>query len=428
MTAPSPLPLSLIELARALPPPLKSLDSIPLTGYETLFPWQAFSEKIATLFQLDHVHITPTAIAWRSGEELLEGLGSAPLSFTLAIPPLKGEAIWIVRAQEIGVLASLCLTKDSTSSIDSTLAERFYDFCLLEVLQLCSEFLLNASFKPSFAKTTLLPKESALCIDMALSLQGTSSLGRLCLSPELRASWMELTADIQNEAALLSRGQAQTLVPLHLEIGKVTLALSDWQKLKEGDCLILDSCSLKGEELEGKIAITHQGKVVHRAKLKNQKLKILEPPLLREVDTLMTSDADEPFQEESETWGDEERESEEVSFFETNDGEALSTNEMQDGEKRTEAAPTEAQEAHSPETKSFISPAHIPLCLSVEIGKVEMTIERLLQLEPGNFLEVNVNPKQGVDLTIQGKLVGKGELVRFEESIGVRITDLGRYE
>ena len=55
-----------------------------------------------------------------------------------------------------------------------------------------------------------------------------------------------------------------------------------------------------------------------------------------------------------------------------------------------------------------------------------MTIEQLLKLEPGNLLEIDIHPENGVDLTINGKIVGKGELIHIGEAIGVRVLELGR--
>jgi flagellar motor switch protein FliN/FliY len=54
-----------------------------------------------------------------------------------------------------------------------------------------------------------------------------------------------------------------------------------------------------------------------------------------------------------------------------------------------------------------------------------MTVEQLTKLEPGNLLEIEIHPENGVLLTIQGKAVGKGELIRVGEAIGVRVLQLG---
>jgi flagellar motor switch protein FliN len=48
-----------------------------------------------------------------------------------------------------------------------------------------------------------------------------------------------------------------------------------------------------------------------------------------------------------------------------------------------------------------------------------------MELQPGNMLEVDLHPENGVDLVVNGKRIGKGELLRVGETLGVRILDIG---
>ncbi|MDP1880227.1 MAG: FliM/FliN family flagellar motor switch protein [Parachlamydiaceae bacterium] len=72
-----------------------------------------------------------------------------------------------------------------------------------------------------------------------------------------------------------------------------------------------------------------------------------------------------------------------------------------------------------------ISPEELPIILTMEIGRIELPVSQLLQLEPGNLLELNPLPSNGVDLTINGKIVGKGELIRIGDILGIRVVQLG---
>ena len=58
----------------------------------------------------------------------------------------------------------------------------------------------------------------------------------------------------------------------------------------------------------------------------------------------------------------------------------------------------------------MFSPEQIPLNVIVEVGRIQMTMEQLMKLEPGNMLDIDIHPENGVNLTIQGKLVGKESL------------------
>ena len=54
-----------------------------------------------------------------------------------------------------------------------------------------------------------------------------------------------------------------------------------------------------------------------------------------------------------------------------------------------------------------------------------MSMQKLMEIEPGNTLELDVHPENGVDLVVNGRRIGKGELLRIGESLGVRILDIG---
>lgn len=106
------------------------------------------------------------------------------------------------------------------------------------------------------------------------------------------------------------------------------------------------------------------------------------------------------------------------------------------GETVAEEAPQSGKTEKKPESKKapqpppeeelLVSIDQIPVSVVVEVGRIKMSMDQLLKIEPGNFLELDIHPENGIDLTINGKLVGKGELVRIGESLGVRVIQLGR--
>ena len=81
--------------------------------------------------------------------------------------------------------------------------------------------------------------------------------------------------------------------------------------------------------------------------------------------------------------------------------------------------------AENGNVEKIFSTEEIPLMLSVEVGKLQINLEKLLQLSPGNVLELPVRPEQGVDLMLHGKKVAKAELIKIGEMLGVRILQLG---
>ena len=80
---------------------------------------------------------------------------------------------------------------------------------------------------------------------------------------------------------------------------------------------------------------------------------------------------------------------------------------------------------HSNSVEKLISPQEIPLTLSVEVARLQISLEKLLQLSPGNILELPTRPEQGVDVVIEGKKVAKAELIKLGEMLGIKILKLG---
>jgi flagellar motor switch protein FliN len=62
--------------------------------------------------------------------------------------------------------------------------------------------------------------------------------------------------------------------------------------------------------------------------------------------------------------------------------------------------------------------------ISVEIGRTKMPIGQLLSLSKGSIIELNKIAGESVDILVNGKLLGKGEIVVVNERLGVRIVEI----
>ncbi|MBS0654315.1 MAG: FliM/FliN family flagellar motor switch protein, partial [Verrucomicrobia bacterium] len=67
----------------------------------------------------------------------------------------------------------------------------------------------------------------------------------------------------------------------------------------------------------------------------------------------------------------------------------------------------------------------IPLSLVVELAQISLSAQKLLELQPGNLLDLEIEPESGVNLVVNGKIVGRGEILKIGESIGVRVLQIG---
>ncbi len=66
----------------------------------------------------------------------------------------------------------------------------------------------------------------------------------------------------------------------------------------------------------------------------------------------------------------------------------------------------------------------ISVDISVEIGRTKLAIGELLALSKGSIIELNKIAGESVDIYVNDKLLGKGEIVLVNERLGVRIIEI----
>lgn len=66
----------------------------------------------------------------------------------------------------------------------------------------------------------------------------------------------------------------------------------------------------------------------------------------------------------------------------------------------------------------------MPLQVTVELGKVRMSIKEILAFNLGSIIELDRMAEDLVDVKVNGKLIARGEIVVVDENYGVRITDI----
>lgn len=68
----------------------------------------------------------------------------------------------------------------------------------------------------------------------------------------------------------------------------------------------------------------------------------------------------------------------------------------------------------------------VSVALVVELGRVSVSAADVMQLRPGHVIELSRAPGEPVDLVVDGKRIGKGELVEVDGELGVRILSLSK--
>ncbi len=72
--------------------------------------------------------------------------------------------------------------------------------------------------------------------------------------------------------------------------------------------------------------------------------------------------------------------------------------------------------------------ADVPVEVTVELGRRVMTIAQILELGPDSVIRMARSAGDNMDILVGGSLIGYGEIVIIEDSVGVRITDFGLEE
>jgi flagellar motor switch protein FliN/FliY len=65
----------------------------------------------------------------------------------------------------------------------------------------------------------------------------------------------------------------------------------------------------------------------------------------------------------------------------------------------------------------------IPLDVSVELGRIKMAVNDLLQLGQGAVIELDKPVGEPAEIYVNRKLVAKGEIVVVDEKLCIRVTD-----
>ena len=66
----------------------------------------------------------------------------------------------------------------------------------------------------------------------------------------------------------------------------------------------------------------------------------------------------------------------------------------------------------------------IPVTVSIELGRTRLQVEEILQLGQGSVVELEKLAGEPLEILVQGRPIGKGEVVVVNEKFGVRLTDI----
>lgn len=94
-------------------------------------------------------------------------------------------------------------------------------------------------------------------------------------------------------------------------------------------------------------------------------------------------------------------------------------------EKGQDADASDHENAQEIPPEELVSLQKIPVDVQVEVANIRMTMDKLLSLSPGNMLDLNIHPEQNAYLVVNGKRIGRGQLMQIGETLGIKIVKIG---
>ncbi len=343
---------------------LTKANKLPIVEDSFPFPWEEISHKIASRLGLKEFKLLPQSREWHPAGECLSGTGSHPLIIGVELSPLEQSIFWVIPHEAAGDVTSACLASDQQKEkfFDPRLQEGYYQFLMIEVLEIVNSSKIFKDLHPKMILSPTLPQEECLCIDVAISFYPKTIYGKVVIPH----SFLNLFKTHQpfEKPTLSKRTSLQHLeFTLRLETGSVTLDAENWKSASPGDYMILDKCSYDPEEKKGSILMYLEGTPILQARIKPDGIKVLDYIFYSE-------DSPEPAEEEI--------------------GDQIEANR--------------------------------PLKIDIEAEHIRMSLEKILEFKPDHMLDVIVRPELGVNMLIKNEHVGKGELIKLGDTIGVRIS------
>lgn len=398
-------PLSWLKEIKEIP---ALCQKIPLWGSCPLFPWEKVSKALEEQLAVQNFTLRFSASDLVPPEEFFSSLGKDPLAFFLELSPLSGYLIWVLSKESVESISSNLLSlKDVQNIADSRFQEGFYQFLLLEASRQIESLKVYPNLHIQWIDKQKLPNEPCLAVDVSIGIGDQSFLGRLIATPQLQDSFSNhfSTSFIKDSSPVYPD---MTLFS-SLEIGSCLVSQEEWKNIKIGDFLLLDRCSYDPQSGSGTATLVLQEKPCFIIKIKKNSLKILDYAVYHGDAHIMNDEEFPPTFEE------------ELPFPPSEENTSEENNKEEEGSSEKEIV----QQPASPPPEILTSPEKIPFPIIVEVGRIQMSLEKLLQLAPGNILELNVRPEQGVYLAVHGRRIAKGELIKVGEVLGVKIVEIG---
>jgi type III secretion system YscQ/HrcQ family protein len=373
------------------------LSATPLWGNPPEVPWEALSRALGTLMNIEGIALTAGATRPVRREEILSLCENTAVRITLHLKPLTPALFLLIGKEDLAALTSWCLAASGKGLISPFLQEGFYYYLCSHVAQQLNAAHALSDLTLSIDPAEPAPTEECACIDLSIAHPKQRCTIHLLCPLSFHAAFVAYFSTPQD--ILASAKGKNVLIPLSLVLGEVALSTKEWQKVRVGDCILLDRCHIDPSTRKGTATLAAGDTPLFYVRLKEGHIKIIDYASYYEDKPAMDASAS---QEQPPT---EKSLEEEASHL-------WSADEQEMPPAAGEKPPFPAKE--------------ISLSLTVELARVQMPLEKVLALQPGNTVELPLATPHLVHVLIGGALVAEAELIKLGDKYAIRLTKLGR--
>lgn len=376
----------------------EDIDEIPLFRGKP-FSFDDFSLSLKNELGLENFSVFCQIEGWQAKDKIQKNLGKNLSHLCLTFTPLLGNVYLLMDHSDIKTLISTLLTINKKKNFSSPILEEgYYRYLILLALETLKKTKTFTGLSPKIVEDAKLISDYAYSLNISIRINEKYDINaKIAITDDFRRSWN----DFYSSSKSISIDQLKALLEIPLSVigGHSFLTQKEIKGLNKGDFILLDKSSIDPESDGSRVVLTSNDSPLFHAKILKNKIHILDYANYIEENEPMNDKKhieEEPFENPDENLPEEEpleedSEKEELTSFE---------------EKR-------------------INLDEVPVKLTVELAKISFTLEKLMQLQPGNYLQLPIDLKNPVNLTVNGKIIAKAELTKLGDVLGVRILEIG---
>jgi flagellar motor switch protein FliN/FliY len=360
---------------------LLKLNEIPLLKIKP-FDFKELSSAIANKFEIDSFEITSKKIQISSFQDAIKNFKDYTyLSFSSN--DLNGDVFLLISNDDLNILINNLISNKEKEFQTPILKEGFYRYFILNVLNNIKQMEIFEDLSLNLVEKDLV-KEDLFLLDLNIEINDQKVFPRLLITNDFRKSFVSYFI---NTAPMYARKVSKSLMlTLNAKIAHVDLSYDDFKKIKPNDFVILDRSTYDIEHNKGKATLMLENLPIFQAKISKNKIKILDfANYFEENKTMKEEDIDK----------------------------------LEEDISNEEIVEVDDQEENVNPLQS------LPVTLTVEAARFKISLDKLMNMQPGNILDLAVHPEQGVDLSVNGQKIGRAELVNLGETLGIRIIEMG---